>query len=157
MPNELWHYLILWETFCKYSLSEISKFKLKDLSEVPVMKCNVTTAIWTQVQKVFIFLKMRYTTVRDMWYGSNVSHSVYETWLLYLKSSPGLCSESPKFTNSNWTELICNELLMTHYWLAMQRPGRGPGVPVPGVACVTSQWSAHLGQILGDPGSHQLW
>ena len=108
------------------------------------MKWNVTTAIWTQVQKVSFFSKWD-TTIRNMWYGFNVSHSFNETWLLDLRSSIQVCSllrGSKVHYNSNWTELICNELLMTHYWLAMQ--GLRTSVPrVPGlsyISLVTSSW-----------------
>ena len=59
-----WHYLILWETFCKYSLSEINKFKLKDLSEVTSWNArNTTRAIWSKVQKVCSFLKTKYQII----------------------------------------------------------------------------------------------
>lgn len=59
-----WHYLILWETFCKYSLSEINKFKLKDLSEVTSWNArNTTRAIWSRVQKVCSFLKTKYQII----------------------------------------------------------------------------------------------
>ena len=57
-PNEHWHYLILWETFCKYCLSEINKFKLKDLSEVTSWNAtNVATVIWSKVQRFAHFFK----------------------------------------------------------------------------------------------------
>ena len=54
-----WHHLILWET--NWSLSEINKFKLKDLSEVTSWNArNTTRAIWGKVQKVLSFLKTKY-------------------------------------------------------------------------------------------------
>lgn len=52
---EFWHSLILWETFCKYSLSEINKFKLKDLSEVLSWNAtNTTKVLWAKFKRFAI-------------------------------------------------------------------------------------------------------
>ena len=77
-----WHHLILWET--NWSLSEINKFKLKDLSEVTSWNArNTTRAIWGKVQKVLSFLKTKYQIMWCSMFSACTEHGELFTSLFH--------------------------------------------------------------------------